>query len=180
MLKTFIFFIVLSMTIVGGSLIYFWYTMTIGDTWGLLEKLKQVDGVKSVEGYETYEGNAFFSLLLSNGGTLTLGGIGNTDLIQSDGIIIRKIGYNKIFCRKNSGGFSVGVSAREVQFQYLNNHTLNNVSQLIKSYDALNELFTGMPLSFKDSKKMDGLLNKDKWVCESNRYGSSQELVGKP
>ena len=146
-----------------GVWAYLYYTLTIGDTWGLLEKLEKTDGVVSVKDYKVYEGNAFFTLALANGGSLTLGGVGNQDLLEADGIIVEKVNGKEIHCSDDLvRTFTVGVSVSEIGSQYLQEQKLINVQALIKNYDKLVELFSRMPLKFNRSFSSE---KSRVWTC---------------
>lgn len=148
-----------------GVWAYLYYTLTIGDTWGLLEKLEKSDSVVSVKDYKVYEGNAFFTLALANGGSLTLGGVGNQDLVEADGIIVEKVNGKEIFCSNDSlRTFTVGISASEIQSQYLQEQKLINVQALIKNYKKLDELFSRMPLKFNRSSSLE---KSSVWTCSN-------------
>jgi hypothetical protein len=146
-----------------GVWAYLYYTLTIGDTWGLLEKLEKTDGVVSVKDYKVYEGNAFFTLALANGGNLTLGGVGNQDLLEADGIIVEKVNGKEILCSDDSvRTFTAGVSVSEIESQYLHEQKLINVQALIKNYNKLDELFSRMPLKFNRSFSSE---KSSVWTC---------------
>jgi hypothetical protein len=146
-----------------GIWAYLYFTLTIGDTWGLLEKLEKTDGVVSVKDYKVYEGNSFFTLALANGGSITLGGVGNQDLLEGDGIIVEKINGKKILCTGDSDGtFTAGISVSEIEAQYLPRKKLVNVQALINNYKELVELFSRMPLKFNRSFSSE---KSSVWSC---------------
>jgi len=156
------------LSILFFSALYFYQTMTVGDTKGLLERLENMDGVVSVGNYTVYEGNAFFTLALSNGGYLELGGVGNADIAKSDGIIVEGIGTNNIVCTKDGSSIrTAGVSAYAIQRQYLNNKTLNSVSKLIDNYVYLDELFSKSPLAFESLITPSETISDDAWTCKT-------------
>lgn len=133
----------------GGGIAYFTYTMTIGDTYGLYEKLEKLNSVVSVEDYYTYEGNAFFTLLLSDKRRITLGSVGNQDLVRSDGMMIDQVGPYKILCKHSSGrAFSNGIHTTKISSDYLNQEYLDNVQNLIKHYEDIEKLFSTTPQKF--------------------------------
>ena len=137
--------------------------MTIGDTYGLREKLEKLDSVVSVDNYYTYEGNAFFTLLLSDNRRITLGSIGNKDLVSSDGMMIDRVGAYDIICKYSSGrAFSRGIHTSKIGSNYLNQEYLNNIQNLIRHYDDIEKLFSTMPLEFhfKTDLEPDSILCK--------------------
>jgi hypothetical protein len=125
--------------------------MTIGDTYGLREKLENLNGVVSVNDYYTYEGNAFFTLILSENRLVKLGGVGNQDLVASDGIIIDQIGSIKIICKHSSGrAFSNGISTSKIEQNFPNEIALDNIDNLITHYNEMHAIFSKMPLKLYD------------------------------
>jgi hypothetical protein len=159
-----IFFITL-VTLFGGF-IYFYQTMTVGDTKGLIENLENLKGVVRIENYRVYEGNAFFSLALSGGGYLSLGGVGNADIVESDGIIVEGIGSNNIACSKDGSTIrTTGVSIDAIQHQYLSDKDLSSIQKIINNYHYIDQLFSKMPLTFKSLIVLSEKSNDSNWTC---------------
>lgn len=148
LLKVFSWFVALVLIIILITIAYWDYEKNIR-TYGLQEKLSELEGVVSVENYHTYEGNAFFTLRLSHGKRIVLGSISNQDLISSDGIMIDQIGSHKIICKYSYGRtFGPGVNTKYIGQDHIEGEVIENVPNLIKYYDDLENLFAKMPLEF--------------------------------
>lgn len=158
-------FVVAGISLIG-SIGYFYYSMKIGDTTGLKEKLKGLDGVAAVGNYRVYEGNAFFKLILDNGGVLELGGVGNKDLIKTNGIVIKGVDNHRIICRRNDISLVThGIRAEKIQEQYLPWAALQNVQSVVKSYAEIKEVIFRMPLKFKSLISVVGENDGSEWTC---------------
>ena len=123
--------------------------MTIGSTYGLQDKLINLENVVSVENYSTYEGNAFFTLKLTNNRLIKLSSIGNQDLIKSDGMTIDKLGAYEIICKYSSGrSFGSGIHTKYIGKDHIFSEAIESIPNLINYYDDLEDLFAKMPLEF--------------------------------
>lgn len=157
----------LLLVVSGGFITHFIYTMTIGDTYGLYEKLENLDKVVSVENYSTYEGSASFTLLLTDDRRITLGSIGKQDLINSDGMMLEQIGPYKIMCKYSSGGSTNGIHTPIISSSYLNQEYLYSIQNLITHYDDIEKLFSTMPIEFDLKTDLEHDSTKSVLLCKN-------------
>lgn len=136
----------------------------VGNTWGLRENLKKMDGVVRVDDYKVREGKASFLLVLNNG-TIYLNGIGNKDIEKSNGIMISKIDSRKIKCKqKNHTIFSNGMTARAFQLQYIPDKDLSNIQSVISNYMLLKQFILKDQLFFYFPDGPNSV--ESHWVCK--------------
>lgn len=122
-------------------LLWLFFSMSIGDTWGLEKKLSEIEKVIRVNGYKVYEGKASFQLVL-NDGTIYLSNIGNREIKGSGNIVIVGIQNKKIRCHVE--GTTVGIRGVNVNYlkrQYLPNLDLSTVQQVVNKYEQILEVF---------------------------------------
>lgn len=150
-----------------GFISYFIFTMTIGSTYGLQDKLKNLDNVVSVENYTTYEGSAFFTLILTNNRLIKLSLVGNEDLIKSDGMIIDQIGSYDIICKYSSGrAFNPGIPIKYIGQDHIVSKAIESVPNLIKYYENLEGLFAKMPLEFSSEPDFEATTPTMSLLCK--------------
>lgn len=140
------------------------FSFAVGDTWGLEQKLANIDGVVKIEEYKVYEGKASFRLVLDNG-TLYLSNVGNKEIRGPGSIIILGVENKIIKCRIEGTTIGTrGVSVNYLMHDYFPNLNLSTVQQVVNEYEQIIDLFSSHEVLITNPTTLS-LQEKETRVC---------------
>jgi len=138
------------------------WTAPVPNTKGLFEKLENLEGVVRVKDYKEDEITVSFTLELSENKSISFIGVDNTDLINSETIVVRGLSNANINCKKNTGNSTrAGVFATELEGQLKSNIKLRSIQAVVNNYIYLEEIFSDGPIALEEiSPPLSG-----DWTC---------------
>ena len=129
----------LPLLILVGSL-YLYFKYEVGDTWGLRERLEDLNHVRRVENYQLSEGTVAATLVLSEG-TIRLNGLDNGNFLAVGQVTIVQLNGRELMCElPGRRVYSLGLRMVVVN-QYFGNGKIANIQDVIDNFEVFEKVF---------------------------------------